>query len=105
MSNKSIFIVVFLLLISTKGMSQHLTYFDLLTLQSSSVEKCEEILSKKGFVLSDNEYNEESNETKLGWKYQNLGNEYFSKKCPSLVAGICKEINYITTSEVTFNNF
>jgi hypothetical protein len=56
MKIRSIIIAFFLLFISNKGISQHLTYLDLLNLQSSSVEKCEEILSKKGFVLPRKEW-------------------------------------------------
>ena len=104
MKIKTIILAVLLLLIINKGISQHLTYFDLLDLQSSSIEKCEDILGKKSFVLSDNKYDEESKETKLGWKYQNRGNEYFSKTCSSLFTGKCTLAEYIIESETYFKS-
>jgi hypothetical protein len=103
MKIKSIVTAFFLLFISNKGISQHLTYFDLLNLHNSSVERCEEILNKKGFVLSENKYDEESKETKLTWKYQNFSNEYFIKTCSNLFMGECKEIIYMISNEQFFN--
>lgn len=103
MKIKSIIIFVLLLLIINKGISQHLTYNDLLTLQSSKVEKCEEILSKKGFEFSESKYDENSKETKLNWRYKNSNNEYFTKTCSNLFAGDCLEILYMIGNELSFN--
>ena len=103
MKIKTIIIAVLLLLIINKGISQHLTYNDLLTLQSSNVEKSEEILSKKGFEFSDSKYDEISKETTLNWKYKNMDNEYFSKTCSNLFASKCTEIFYVPNNELSFN--
>lgn len=99
---KIIITAVLLMLFINKGICQHLTYNDLLTLQSSTVEKSEEILNKKGFEFSDSKYDEESKETTLNWKYKNSVNEYFTKTCSNLFGGNCTEIFYMTNNEISF---
>jgi hypothetical protein len=103
MKIKTIIIAGILLLIINKGISQHLTYNELLILQNSSVEKCEEILNKKGFVLSDTKYDEDSKETSINWKYKNVNNEYFTKTCSNLFSNNCTEIFYMTNNELSIS--
>lgn len=103
MKLKCVFITFSLMLIINKGISQHLTYDDLLILQSSNTERCEDILSTKGFILSENKYNEETKETSLNWKYKNSENELFTKTCSNLFQGKCSDIFYLTNNEQSFN--
>ena len=104
MKIKTITFLLFLLIFCKHALSQHLSYNDLLTLQSINTEKCEEILSLKGFVLNETNYDEETKKTRLVWKYQNLDNEMFVKNCSNLFARECEEISYITNNETTFIN-